>query len=156
MKKSGRNDPCPCKSGKKYKKCCNGKDVQIRDRRRERIIYGDEFVSDTLKGLADTFKSKFPKHEVIDVSRVVDQDTYKPLQLQHYKKRVIMLVERLPENEEVFATRAPIDSIKYMVMYKGAYQCFETDPYGRPDPIQHDQVIDMIKTRDCDQVWEEN
>ena len=21
----GRNDPCPCKSGKKYKKCCEGK-----------------------------------------------------------------------------------------------------------------------------------
>ena len=22
IKKVGRNDPCPCKSGKKYKKCC--------------------------------------------------------------------------------------------------------------------------------------
>lgn len=22
MSKVGRNDPCPCKSGKKYKKCC--------------------------------------------------------------------------------------------------------------------------------------
>ena len=25
-KKAGRNDPCPCGSGKKYKKCCMGKD----------------------------------------------------------------------------------------------------------------------------------
>ena len=25
-KKAGRNDPCPCGSGKKYKKCCSGKD----------------------------------------------------------------------------------------------------------------------------------
>jgi len=24
MKKSGRNDPCPCGSGKKFKKCCLG------------------------------------------------------------------------------------------------------------------------------------
>ena len=24
-KKVGRNDPCPCGSGKKYKKCCFGK-----------------------------------------------------------------------------------------------------------------------------------
>ncbi len=24
----GRNDPCPCGSGKKYKKCCLGKDEQ--------------------------------------------------------------------------------------------------------------------------------
>ena len=23
--KAGRNDPCPCGSGKKYKKCCLGK-----------------------------------------------------------------------------------------------------------------------------------
>ena len=25
-KKIGRNDPCPCGSGKKYKKCCMNKD----------------------------------------------------------------------------------------------------------------------------------
>lgn len=25
MKKCGRNDPCPCGSGKKYKKCCGQK-----------------------------------------------------------------------------------------------------------------------------------
>ena len=25
-KKIGRNDPCPCESGKKYKKCCLGKE----------------------------------------------------------------------------------------------------------------------------------
>jgi preprotein translocase subunit SecA len=24
VKKVGRNDPCPCGSGKKYKKCCGG------------------------------------------------------------------------------------------------------------------------------------
>lgn len=24
QKKIGRNNPCPCKSGKKYKKCCGG------------------------------------------------------------------------------------------------------------------------------------
>jgi uncharacterized protein len=26
MTKIGRNDPCPCGSGKKYKKCCYDKD----------------------------------------------------------------------------------------------------------------------------------
>ena len=156
MTKCGRNDPCPCDSGKKYKKCCIGKDIQVQDRRRERIIYGDEFVSETLKGFAAHFKKEFPKHEVIDVSRIVTQDTYKPLQLQHFKKRVIMLVERLPENGEVFSERVPIESVKYMVLYKGAYQCFDTDPYGRPDQSQFDQVVNMIKTRDCDQVWKEN
>jgi len=27
--KTGRNDPCPCGSGIKYKKCCLGKDIQV-------------------------------------------------------------------------------------------------------------------------------
>jgi uncharacterized protein YecA (UPF0149 family) len=27
--KIGRNDPCPCGSGKKYKKCCLGKDALL-------------------------------------------------------------------------------------------------------------------------------
>ena len=29
--KVGRNDPCPCGSGKKYKKCCLGKNVVSSD-----------------------------------------------------------------------------------------------------------------------------
>ncbi len=28
VKKTGRNDPCPCGSGKKYKKCCMDKEIQ--------------------------------------------------------------------------------------------------------------------------------
>ena len=29
-KRIGRNDPCPCGSGKKYKKCCLGKDLKAK------------------------------------------------------------------------------------------------------------------------------
>lgn len=29
MKKRGRNDPCPCGSGKKHKKCCGGRTVNV-------------------------------------------------------------------------------------------------------------------------------
>lgn len=29
MAKTGRNDPCPCGSGKKYKRCCEVKDVAV-------------------------------------------------------------------------------------------------------------------------------
>ncbi len=32
MMKAGRNDPCPCGSGKKYKKCCLGKDQAAAER----------------------------------------------------------------------------------------------------------------------------
>jgi len=34
-KKIGRNDPCPCGSGKKYKKCCLGKDIPYNDSHKE-------------------------------------------------------------------------------------------------------------------------
>ncbi|MCP4388788.1 MAG: zinc chelation protein SecC, partial [Gammaproteobacteria bacterium] len=30
MGKIGRNDPCPCGSGKKYKRCCLGKEAPTR------------------------------------------------------------------------------------------------------------------------------
>ena len=31
MKKIGRNDPCSCGSGKKYKQCCEGKSAEKSD-----------------------------------------------------------------------------------------------------------------------------
>lgn len=34
MEKIGRNEPCPCGSGKKYKKCCLAKEQEIASRRR--------------------------------------------------------------------------------------------------------------------------
>ena len=35
-----RNDPCPCGSGKKYKKCCLGAPDPSEDRRRKILVYG--------------------------------------------------------------------------------------------------------------------
>jgi len=31
MPKVGRNSPCPCGSGKKYKRCCEAKEAQMRE-----------------------------------------------------------------------------------------------------------------------------
>ncbi len=38
--KAGRNDPCPCGSGKKYKKCCEGKQQSARSSRAMVIVVG--------------------------------------------------------------------------------------------------------------------
>ena len=35
--KLGRNDPCPCGSGKKYKKCCLPKDEEEKRNRYEMV-----------------------------------------------------------------------------------------------------------------------
>ncbi len=32
MNKIGRNDACPCGSGKKYKRCCEKKEDEVRQR----------------------------------------------------------------------------------------------------------------------------
>ncbi len=45
MSKVGRNDPCPCGSGKKYKKCCMEKDAL--SGRVVNNIAASEFLCDT-------------------------------------------------------------------------------------------------------------
>ena len=37
--KPGRNDPCPCGSGKKYKKCCGRNESSIQDQVYERLSF---------------------------------------------------------------------------------------------------------------------
>jgi len=46
--RTGRNDPCPCGSGKKYKKCCLPKEKEAR-RGAERQPPGYEPVERALK-----------------------------------------------------------------------------------------------------------
>ena len=53
MKKIGRNDPCPCGSGKKYKKCCLKKDRYLKN-----------LPDDALKRLKEEF-SKYNQEDLI-------------------------------------------------------------------------------------------
>jgi hypothetical protein len=145
MKKVGRNDNCNCGSGKKYKKCCINADVEYENTQRQRIIYGDEYGSPELKELANCLKEHYPDHEVIDVSKVADAATYKPLQLQHYTKKVIMLLEKNETNKEIFQERCP-DHITVMVLYRGAFECITGEVI--------DPVCDMIDTRLRNEVWQ--
>lgn len=70
MGKIGRNDPCPCGSGKKYKKCCLSKD---REREQECLSSGsmdfvvDWILKDTkLKYTFDLILKKYIKDKVTD------------------------------------------------------------------------------------------
>lgn len=47
MEKAGRNDPCPCGSGKKFKKCCENKDV--RKKIQAQVLSSDNASSITLE-----------------------------------------------------------------------------------------------------------
>ncbi|GAB4189192.1 MAG: hypothetical protein Tsb0015_09780 [Simkaniaceae bacterium] len=41
MNKAGRNDPCPCGSGKKYKKCCGAKTAPGRKKIEAAVIHSN-------------------------------------------------------------------------------------------------------------------
>ena len=75
MEKVGRNDPCPCGSGKKFKKCC------------EKKMIGKKFVASKLEapslqnritqagGLTSLFKNKVTSVISGERKKEVDDDT---------------------------------------------------------------------------------
>ncbi len=52
-KKIGRNDPCPCGSGKKYKNCCLKKEIQTVDLFWRRTREALQASSDALLNFAE-------------------------------------------------------------------------------------------------------
>ena len=49
MKKIGRNEPCPCSSGKKYKKCCLKKEQEERIRAPRGPDLGEAWFEDDIQ-----------------------------------------------------------------------------------------------------------
>ena len=64
--KTGRNDPCPCGSGKKYKHCCLSPASVVNDELKD-LLAGQEFDSiDDVQALADQFmqqKNQLPQDD---------------------------------------------------------------------------------------------
>jgi tetratricopeptide (TPR) repeat protein len=60
MEKIGRNDPCPCGSGLKYKRCCADKDEQLKRAERvasnARLQQEDARMDAALKGELDEYR----------------------------------------------------------------------------------------------------
>jgi hypothetical protein len=52
MAKPGRNDQCPCGSGRKYKKCCEGKTTSRAQSRFLLIAVGGAIVAAVAAGIA--------------------------------------------------------------------------------------------------------
>jgi hypothetical protein len=82
MKQIGRNDPCPCGSGKKYKKCCMDKDQQEKQIRRKNDIKPDFKISPSDMSLVDDmstdesedqniFDEFWDKYETVDFDEKV-------------------------------------------------------------------------------------
>jgi hypothetical protein len=52
MSKTGRNELCPCGSGRKYKKCCEAKERTQADGRMMIILIGAAVLAAVLVGIA--------------------------------------------------------------------------------------------------------
>ena len=52
MAKTGRNDECPCGSGKKFKRCCEAKTPSARSSRFLMIAVGAAVVAAVVAGIA--------------------------------------------------------------------------------------------------------
>lgn len=71
MDKTGRNDPCPCGSGQKYKKCCLVKDQQFELRRREE----ERAVQTALSWLEDRYADEVGAAVHFDFMGEPDEET---------------------------------------------------------------------------------
>jgi hypothetical protein len=57
MAKVGRNDLCTCGSGKKFKKCCEGRTAERRNSRMLMIVVGGLLVAAVAAGVASFDRS---------------------------------------------------------------------------------------------------
>ncbi len=83
MQKTGRNDPCPCGSGKKFKKCC------------ERKMIGKKFMATKIdtSALKNSSISTFFQNQSNLVKK--PEDTSKPI-----KAKVKPKAEKVEKKEE--------------------------------------------------------
>ena len=122
----GRNDPCPCGSGKKYKKCC-----MLRD---------EANVADAQSAESDTIHSEPEEHKKNPRSDEIENNM----------KRAIHLMEKRKYEESARAFRSIVlmDKDNYkaitglgvclaeMGMYEDACKCFERALEINPDYTQ--------------------
>lgn len=105
--KVNRNAPCPCGSGKKYKKCCMRKDESSRISSPEREIVSSENIYQPAKLTGEAFIDNLRPFELVKlIPGNLDNDqllwAYRRLsQYGHYEKAYEMLLE-LESNKEDF------------------------------------------------------
>lgn len=151
MTKIGVNEPCPCSSGKKYKKCCQSKDLEEKRKRLDEInklekIYlnGQEEHSNKMNYCITHYKDLFPDCKIINLTNYINKDNYRQILTLNYNKNTIILVERIDLTEELFSEKSNLESNDLILIYKGAYKTFEAI-----DILKYDKDINsMITNRD--------
>ena len=125
-KKVGRNDKCPCTSGKKYKSCCLSKVEQKKREELDQYENGHPDSSDGIKICTEYFREEYEDHKTIDISNYLTADNYRNFQVANYTNKTIMLAEKNSSNKEVFASRGSADN-DLIIMYRGSYRTCQMD-----------------------------
>lgn len=142
MPKIGRNEKCPCNSGKKYKSCCLTKDETKRAEEREMFDNGQAESNDDTKICMEYLAEEYPNDKVIDISTLLTVDSYQKFQTVNYSANVIMVAQKNDINKDVFASRGD-PNCDMMVMYRGSYRSFNLNDL----PNVTESIDKMIQTR---------
>ena len=120
MVKVKPNEPCPCKSGLKYKKCCENKATNIITK----YEIGQPESSAIISACISVLASRYDKSKFINVTDDLTEQTYKEYQLTNFSNNIVMIAERTDANAEVFATRIDNESSNIILFHKGYYRTF--------------------------------
>jgi len=98
--KTGRNDPCPCGSGKKYKHCCLSPTSAIKDEL-QKLIAEQEFDSvEDLQAITDDFMSRKNRQPQDDFHGLSPEQMYRLLNFPFDSPGLFHFPETLPSEPE--------------------------------------------------------
>lgn len=141
MSKIGRNDPCPCGSGKKYKRCCLERDQKL-----ELLM---------AKGLPDLQTSnKQPIHDFISYEEVDELSTEEIIEKLQKMKIPIQKEEFIKKTKEYYSAQDLSEDWfkKYPVLYEGREEDFPFmaayvlwDRLGDPNYLSRERLASMYR-----------
>lgn len=101
---------------------------------------GQEKSSDIIKDVIVKLQEKRLSHRIINITNVLNPDTYVEYQKANYFTNIIMVAERNSSNESVFIPRSNSDKSNIMVMYHGTFRTFNYDLMN----LVIDSVLEII------------
>lgn len=104
---------------------------------------GQEKSSDMINDVMRLIQEKRPAHRIIDITNVLNSDTYVEYQKANYFTNIVMVAERTESNEKVFAPRSNSEKSNVMVMYQGSFRTFNYELAN----LVLDSVCEIIKTK---------
>jgi hypothetical protein len=102
---------------------------------------GQEKSSEIIKDVITKLQEKCLTHRIIDITNILNSDTYVEYQKANYFTNIIMVAERKASNESVFIPRTNSDKSNIMVMYRGAYRTFNYELFN----LVIDSILDIVK-----------